>query len=134
VKPNTQIYSVKSFLNLVYVATAARLLHEATSAAAERRSISRNAAAKMAARDADEVAGYKLHLWFKSHARHSFTESEDGKILLIRRSGSISAARSKRSSPRIAPNQHSAASFFGTKFGRISSLPATAPYRRGAGA
>lgn len=50
-KSTPDIYRVKHLLNAVYVLTAARLLFDASAAAAERRSISRNEAAKAAARN-----------------------------------------------------------------------------------
>jgi hypothetical protein len=123
------------FLTFAYVLTVARFLCEAKSVEAEHQRIARIEAAKRAARDADEVAAYKLKLWFESHARHSFYES-NGKISLRARSeGGTSGApiRHSRISKLRAKltEQQSVAGFHGTKYGRITSLPACAPYRRG---
>jgi hypothetical protein len=92
VKTNIDLDHVKQFLNLAYVITAATLLYKARVQAEEQNRISRNEAAKRAVRDAEEVAQYKLQLWFHQHARHSFYES-DGKIsLCARRDGATAAA------------------------------------------
>ena len=94
-KPTPDIYRVKHSLNLIYILTAATLLLEAKSAAAERQRISRIESDKIVARDVDEVARYKLQLWFQQHARHSFYES-DGKISLCARRDGVTAAAPTR--------------------------------------
>ena len=126
-KPNIDIYRVKHFLNLVYLTTLVRAIDAAKTVDAS----------KQAVDDAAEVRAYKDRLWFESHARHSFFASADGRIYLCRHhcpeSGSISAASSRHSSSRKAPKQDSSTRFYGTKLGRVSSLPPlTAANRRGA--
>jgi hypothetical protein len=134
VKTTTNIFQVKQTLNLICVFTAAKLLYAASSAAAESHRIARNEAAKRAARGAEEVAAYKRQLWFETHARHSFYESADGKISLrARNDGNTFAAPMAKTAPvsTLEPEGINPR-LGGTKFGRIESLPATAPYRRGA--
>jgi hypothetical protein len=60
VKTTPDIYRVKHFLNSIYVLTVARLLYQASSEAAERRSIARNEAAKAASRDPADLAAERV--------------------------------------------------------------------------
>jgi hypothetical protein len=102
VKNTPHICFVKHYLNVIYVLTTAALLYTAQSAAAESRRIARIEGAKIVARDAEEVARYKLQLWFQQHARHSFYEF-DGKIsLCARRDGATAAARMRKPDPSLS--------------------------------
>jgi hypothetical protein len=130
VKVYTDICRVKYALNLIYILSAATLLHEANSGVAERNRISRNEAAKIAARDADEVAQYKDKLWFQAHARHTWDESSRGTFLLRRTDGSIAAARNTKK-PTTPEPEGINPRCGGTKYGRPSFYNG-APYRRGA--
>lgn len=59
-KTTPDIYRVKHLFNLAYVAATARLLYQASSEAAERRSIARNKAAKAAPRDTTDPAAERV--------------------------------------------------------------------------
>jgi hypothetical protein len=134
VKPTPDIYRVKHSLNLIYILTAATLLYEAASAAEERRRLSRIEAAKKATRDADDVASYKLKIWFESHARHTWDESSKGKFLLRRTAGSIAAAPNREPGARSVAEMYQGKAALlrgGTRLGRPSFYNG-APYRRGA--
>jgi hypothetical protein len=131
VKHTTSFCRVKHFLNLVYVATAIRAVEADNQAAIT------NAKKAIVA---DEVRAYRDQMWFESHARHSFFESPDGKVHLCTRSAPQTDTAPYASRRRVSPSrtvakpreQNDRPPFYGTKYGRIQSLPTSAPYRRGA--
>jgi hypothetical protein len=129
VRYTTSFCQVKHFLNLVYVATVIRAVE------AQDQDITDAKKAIVA----DEVRAYRDRMWFESHARHSFFESPGGKIFLCTRYAPQTDTAPYGSRRRVAPSRivakprekNDLIPFYGTKYGRIQSLPATAPSRRG---
>ena len=117
-KPNIQFTYVKHLLNLAYVVSVIKVIRD------QQKPVDAN----QRARGADEITAYRDRVWFESHARHTWCESTTGKLLLSRREGQVSAApKSRRKDSanlrRRLREQRDTVQFFGTKFGRISSLP-----------
>ena len=129
-KTSTSFYQIKHFFNLAYLATFIRAIEDEERAIVDAKK----------ALVADEIRAYRDRMWFESHARHSFFESPDGKIFLCTRSAAQTDTAPYGSRRRVAPSrivakpreQNNLIPFYRTKYGRIQSLPATAPYRRGA--